>query len=382
MMVSVTQTCENATAAPSGMMVVEQRAEIAVSQEAADPEWDAFLARTPGGHHVQTSLWSRLKAALGWSVVRLVAKESGEIVGGAQILMRRYGMRLRIGYIPKGPVFSAHAARTASAFVAALDEVVREQKLNCIIAQPPEHAAISLPVRDSRYRPVRLVTFLQATTVLDLRPSLDDILMSMRPKTRKSVRQSQQRGVRVRLGSERDLDTFYDLFMATANRRGFRDYSKSYFQQMWKLFEPNGHIQLFIAEVDGKAVSAALRSAFGDTVVCKKRGWCGEFGNLRPNEAVEWAAIQWAKAAGYRYYDFEGIPRSHAETLLRGDSLPQDGVQSPANYKLGFGGEVRILPGPVACFSNPLIRWTHRVLYPKVADWPSIDRLANRIKVS
>jgi hypothetical protein len=139
---------------------------------------------------------------------------------------------------------------------------------------------------------------------------------------------------------------------------------------------------LLIAEKDGRPVSAALRLAFGDTVVCKKRGWSGEFGNLRPNEALEWAAILWAKDAGYRYYDFEGIPRSTAEAVLRGDGLPDENLQSPASYKLGYGGEVRLLPDTLAYFSNPLVRWGHRVVYPRIAHWPIIDRVVYRLKVN
>jgi hypothetical protein len=129
-------------------------------------------------------------------------------------------------------------------------------------------------------------------------------------------------------------------------------------------------------------VSAGLRVAFGDTVICKKRGWSGEFGSLRPNVALEWAAIHWAKQAGYRYYDFEGLPRTIAEAVLRGEGLPEENRQSPASYKLGYGGDVRILPDALAYFSNPLIRCGHRVVYPRISNWPIVERLVNRMKVN
>jgi lipid II:glycine glycyltransferase (peptidoglycan interpeptide bridge formation enzyme) len=218
--------------------------------------------------------------------------------------------------------------------------------------------------------------------VLDLTQPLDQILANMRSKTRKSVRQSQNRGLIVRRGGEDDLPVFYDLFMATADRKGFRDYSRSYFQQLWRFFGPDGHAQLFIAEKDGKPVAAALRLAFGQTVICKKRGWSGQFGELRPNEALEWAAIRWAKDAGYRFYDFEGLPRPIAESVLRGDGVPHQFLQSPANYKLGYGGDVCILPDSLAYFANPVLRLAHRVVYPKIAHWPIIDRIVSRVKVN
>ena len=76
----------------------------------------------------------------------------------------------------------------------------------------------------------------------------------------------------------------------------------------------------------------------------KKGGWLGEHRDRHPNEALHWAAIQWAKAHGYRYYDFEGIDPAAAELALRGVPLPEPMRQSVARFKLGFGGEVRLLP--------------------------------------
>ncbi|MEX0612325.1 MAG: peptidoglycan bridge formation glycyltransferase FemA/FemB family protein [Pirellulales bacterium] len=356
--------------------------EIIISEAAVDRDWDAFLAQTPGGHHVQTSMWSRLKATIGWKVVRLVAKEGGRIVGGVQVLMRRYGKGLEIGYAPKGPIFSAASEQTMAAFVAALRHQVRAHKLQCLIVQPPNETPLITVLRESEFRPVRMATFLRATTLVNLKPSVDDILRAMKESTRHSVRKSQRRGVQVRRGGGEDLDIFYELLMATAARQGFRDYSKSYFQELWRLFAPNGHAQLFVAEATGKPVAVLLKISFGDTVVSKKRGWSGELGRQRPNEAADWAAIQWAKEAGYHYYDFEGVPLGLAQSVLRGESLSDSGRRIPSSYKLGYGGEIRIFPEPLAFFSNPMIRWGHRWLYPTIAGWPIVDRLANRIKVN
>ena len=379
---SVIQSELQAAALTTAPVAVAPPPEIVISHRPVDREWDAFLAATPGGHHVQASMWAQLKLALGWSSVRLIAKEAGQIVGGAQVLIREYGTRFNIGYVPKGPIFSSPSLDVVAAFLDALREEVRVHNLQCLIVQPATETSLLSELSRCGYRPVRLGTFLQATAVIDLQQSLDEILMRMRPKTRKSVRQSQQRGVQVRRGDEEDLDTLCELLAATSGRKSFQDYDKSYYQRLWELFGPSGHAQLFLAEVDGKPVSAALRIAFGDTVICKKRGWSGELSNLRPNEALEWAAIQWAKDAGYRYYDLEGIARPVAESIVRGDGPPEEGGQTFTTYKLGYGGDVRILPGPLAYFSNPLIRWGHRVLYPKVAGWPIIDRLVHRSKLN
>jgi hypothetical protein len=45
--------------------VVSVDYEVKTSDVTQDPAWDAFLAAVPGGHHVQTGLWSQVKALIG-----------------------------------------------------------------------------------------------------------------------------------------------------------------------------------------------------------------------------------------------------------------------------------------------------------------------------
>jgi lipid II:glycine glycyltransferase (peptidoglycan interpeptide bridge formation enzyme) len=69
-----------------------------------DPAWDEFLESHPMGHYTQSSPWGQLKARFGWEVMRITVKESGQVIGGAQILFRRLPLWGRVGYISKGPV--------------------------------------------------------------------------------------------------------------------------------------------------------------------------------------------------------------------------------------------------------------------------------------
>ena len=72
---------------------------------------------------------------------------------------------------------------------------------------------------------------------------------------------------------------------------------------------------------------------------------------------MHWTAIQWAKAAGYRYYNFEGIDADAARAQLAGAPLESDLLKSVTRFKLGFGGEVRLLPGVYDYVYNPMRDW-------------------------
>ena len=71
---------------PRGVTEIDARGRyrIRVSEDGEDPQWDAFLAETPGGRYVQTSLWARIKSTLKWNAVRVV--DDGQcIVAGGQM---------------------------------------------------------------------------------------------------------------------------------------------------------------------------------------------------------------------------------------------------------------------------------------------------------
>jgi lipid II:glycine glycyltransferase (peptidoglycan interpeptide bridge formation enzyme) len=131
---------------------------------------------------------------------------------------------------------------------------------------------------------------------------------------------------------------------------------KNYLCEIWQRFSLGGNIRLFIAEFEGRPVSAALTMAFGDTVTYWRNGWSGEQGTRYPNEALQWAAILWAKSQGYRYYDFGGIPRDLAKSGLAGESIRKPGKYAVGFYKLGFGGQIELFPEALLYIYNRTLR--------------------------
>ena len=69
-----------------------------------DPEWDAFVERTTGGHYAQSTLWARIKEQSGWNATRVIVSGDGQIVAGTQVLTRSWRGIGGIGYVPKGPL--------------------------------------------------------------------------------------------------------------------------------------------------------------------------------------------------------------------------------------------------------------------------------------
>jgi lipid II:glycine glycyltransferase (peptidoglycan interpeptide bridge formation enzyme) len=143
---------------------------------------------------------------------------------------------------------------------------------------------------------------------------------------------------------------------------------------------PHGYVKLFVAEYEGEVVSAQLAVPFGDTVINKMSVWNGRYGEHRPNEALQWAAIQWAKMQGYRYYDFEGIKPSAAEAMINEEPLSDSLKQTVTSFKLGFGGQAVLFSGAYNYLYNPLFRWAYVEAFPRIRNLRPVKRLIKRIR--
>ena len=337
-----------------------------VSHTLGDSAWDAFLAKVPGGHYAQTSLWAQAKALHNWRPLRVVAVQEGRVVAGAQVLTHPLPVVGAIGYVPKGPVSAAREDRFAL-MKCVTDKLYEEAKANgvqLLAVQPPrgdEAFTEYLTERDFRPSSRGMPT---ATLLLDLNQSLDDVLAQMKSKTRYNIRLAQRKGVSVREGTKDDLSTFYELHRHTGQRQQFASFEASYLATLWDIFEPHDHVKLFLADYQNEAVSALLMIAFGDTVTYWRGGWSGRHGNLHPNEAAQWAAMRWAKAQGYRFYDLGGLDLNAARAAVREETPPT--VRSPSHFKLGFGGDVAFSPGAYDYIYNPVLRWGYTSVLPKI----------------
>lgn len=355
---------------------------IRVSSDLDDAAWDGFVEHVPGGHHVQTTMWARVKAVVGWSAVRVIAARDGEIVAGAQILSRPIGRLGHVGYIANGPVAAPADAAAGEAVLDAVAEVVRERRIRHLTLQPPLHSSIPAHPDERRYLPSSTEVVPGATSFIDLDVDLDTVLGRMHRKTRYNVRTSGRKGITVRSGTGDDVAAYYSMVEATAQRRGFAPFPREYYEEMWRRLHPGGHLRLAVAELEGETIAAQMAITFGPTVVNKLSVWSGREGSRRPNEAIQWSTIQWAKENGYESYDLEGIDVGAARLLLADEPLPDSFDQTVTSFKLGFGGRVVLAPPPHEYVYNRVARWAFGEIYPRVSGHRTVKRLRKQLRTA
>jgi lipid II:glycine glycyltransferase (peptidoglycan interpeptide bridge formation enzyme) len=310
------------------------------------PQWDAFVAITPGGHHLQTSMWARVKASVGLRASRVLVEREGRTLGGAQLLSRKVPLLGTIAYVPRGPLIADRERDSLDAVLRGLDALVREERVAFLKVQPPvDRADLPVHLTSRGFIEAQVQTAPAATIRIDLRAKSDEELLgAMKASTRRNVRLAQRSGVVVRDGGVEDIGTLHELLAATGRRQGFAVYPPRYLREFLDSFGSGGHARLLIADHNDVPISAALLVAFGDTVVHKIGAWRGVRSKVRANELLHWTAIRWAKDAGYASYDFDGIPVTIAEALLAGHRPGPEIMTGVADFKLGFGGDVVLLP--------------------------------------
>ena len=332
--------------------------------------WDAFVASCPTAHFEQSSAWGALKQTYGWKPVWVWASRNGQIVAGAMILTRSVGRFIKIAYVLRGPVWMPGEPDSLDLAVKALYQFARSSNLAYLVVVPPNDAenlvsrleSMGFHHKPDLFPPTGIDT---ATLVIDLRQDLDAIFGAMSMTKRQNIRRGLRKGVKVRVGDEADADTFRKLMVMTCKRRGIgpSPRQEDFFHQLWHKMGPAGTVKFFMAEVEGEPVSGACAMVFGGKLQLWRVGWSGKFDKYEPNDVLHWEIIKWAKENGCKEFDFVHVRRSHARAILKGKKI-SDSYSGVTDYKMGFGGELRLLPEHYYRSFHPAI---HSVLSMGVA---------------
>jgi peptidoglycan pentaglycine glycine transferase (the first glycine) len=307
-------------------------------------EWDHFLSGFPDAHLLQTTRWGELKSAYGWKPVFVVSNGSQKTAQiGAQILFRKLPVGLSVAYIAKGPLYVQNNLdpETASSFWQAVDRICRREHAIFIKVEPDgwqsEGDALDRPLAPGFFGSQKSIQP-RRTLLVDIQGSEEQILASMKQKTRYNIHLAEKKGVVV--NPEADLDAFHNLMTLTGERDVFGVHTQDYYRRAYDLFSPTGECVLLIARVDGQPVAALMAFRKG------RRAWyfygasSSEHRERMPAYLLQWEAIRWARRSGCLSYDLWGVP-DFDETTLEAEFMGRTGgLWGVYRFKRGFGGRL------------------------------------------
>ncbi|MCY3798187.1 MAG: peptidoglycan bridge formation glycyltransferase FemA/FemB family protein [Chloroflexi bacterium] len=318
--------------------------------------WDRFVCAQPRAHLLQLSAWGALKSQFDWDA-RIVALANGDaILAGALVLLRRLPARLGLmAYAPMGGFASQESLYPR------LWAAIRRQTGAAFIKLEPGHFTAETAPDFSRmgFKPSPQTIQPPRTIVIDIGDDNDRILKRMNQGTRRKVRKSLKSGIAYDEGARADLRSFSRLMRETGARNEFGVHSEAYFETVYDLLLPQ-YGALLLAKRAGELLAAIMVFALGDTAWYLYGASSRQHSNLHATYGIQWAAIQWAKARGCRYYDLWGVPDYDEATLESQFRQRRDGLWGVYGFKRGWGGQLRRSLGAWDKAYNPFVYAAYR----------------------
>lgn len=197
----------------------------------------------------------------------------------------------------------------------------------------------------------------QATVIIDLAHSEDELLARMHEKTRYNIRLAARKGVMIssphNTAGKEALERFWNMLQETAVRDGFNLHERRYYETLLDTHSPNFSNEFFFSTHAGTPRSAALINFYKDpesghaAATYLHGASTNEGREFMASHLLHWEVIREAKRRGVNLYDFWGI-----------DSARWPGV---TRFKRGFGGDVVEYPQSFDIIHRPLLYGFYRI---------------------
>ena len=174
-----------------------------------------------------------------------------------------------------------------------------------------DHAPVA---RDPRFRLVGEA----AWHGLPLTGPLEEVHARASAGTRRNLRAAASNGVRTVAAADLESVRCLHRLHVALRKRKYRMLAQplALFERIWSEFASRDGVLTVLARVDDRPIAAALYLVWNDVLYYKFGASIPEELPRRPNEAIHWTAIRWAKERGLRLLDW-GLSDLDQPGLLR-----------------------------------------------------------------
>jgi lipid II:glycine glycyltransferase (peptidoglycan interpeptide bridge formation enzyme) len=279
-------------------------------------EWDDYVLEA-GGHPLQLWEWGEVKAAHGWRAVRVFVRKNEEVIGAAQLLIKKLPKPFSsLVYVPRGPVCE-NANR---------EDVLEEIALYA----KSEIGAVAITVEPdwdgmpkvSGWQKSSNNILLARTLILDLQKSEEELQADMTKKTRQYIRKSGGEALEIRKVKREEIGACLEIYKDTAKRAGFSLHGDQYY---YDIFDMLGDFSPVYAAFLAEKPIAFLWLAISEKTAFELYGGMNEEGQqLRANYALKWHAITMMKKWELERYDMNGLLNDGVSTFKQGFASQED----------------------------------------------------------
>lgn len=314
-------------------------------------------------HPLQSWQWGEARRKMGVEVLRLGEYGRESLKNVFQITYHKLPYtRFVIGYLPRSVIPSKNILK-----------LIYEQgkKRNCIFVK------IEPYIEKSNVKVQNLNSFLNPkshnlnlwksphglfpdwTQMIDLTNSEEELLKSMKPKTRYNVRLAEKKGVTVReMTSIEGFEIFGKLFFETTKRQKYHGHNLFYHKTVFQILK-DGIAHILVAFYKNKPLAVYEVFLFGDVLYYPYGGSSLEYKEVMASNLLMWEAMKFGKRCGAKVFDMWGsLPPDYAST-----SLSTSDWAGFTRFKEGYGGEFVEFVGSYDLVISPVYYPLYNFLY-------------------
>ena len=280
------------------------------------PAWDGLVRSHPGGQFFHSQAWLQvLHETYGFEPLAFWVRSDSQIRALVVLMEARAGLWGRRGVsLP----FSDECPPLET------PEAPLGPLVECVLREARRRGWASVEYRGGGTAlddaPPSL-SFL--THELDLRPGVEGLWSGLDDSVRRAIRKAERAGLALeRHHDESGFREYYALHCETRQRHGLPPQPWVFFRAIHRHILAQDKGDLFLARAGGRAVAGAVFFRFGGRVFYKFGASAAAFQDLRPNNAVMWAALKNYAQAGWHSLHWGRT------------SVGQEGLR---RYKLGWG---------------------------------------------
>lgn len=309
-------------------------------------------------YFLQTKAWEDFQKSLG----RHVHRQSGS--GWSFLAIEEKNPAGKVLYAPYGPV--ADSVEAFDAALAALRALAKSCGAAFVRIEPvtagldPDGAADQLRGRGLQAAPVNQQP--ELSWIVDLDRDFKEVLAEMKPANRNLYRNIHKKGVTFRSTQEpEDIRVLLNFLHMTARRNGFKPQSDEYLTQVAASLMPAGAATLFVADLHGGPVAAALAYDSADTRTYAHAAMDDTHRKLSAGIPLLVTLMADAQEKGLKHVDLWGVaPADQAGHKWAGFTA----------FKKSFGGREIAYPGT----------WDLPINRPRYAAYQVARKLRDRVK--
>lgn len=287
---------------------------------------------------LQSFNWGEFQEELGRKTWQLAVLEGNKIIASSLVI--KYDLPLSRSYLycSRGPVLLEENQEVFRIILEKIKEIA-EKENSIFFRMDPEWENRKL-LGNLGFKKNKKEIQPRDTLILDISKTEEEILAQMHSKTRYNIRLSGRKGIKIRIsdGNEKDFEAFWKLLEETTSRDKFKSHPKEYYKKQLEFFSKKNLIKLFVAEYDGRVVSAIIVSFYGLNAVYLHGVSSYEYRKYMAPHLVQWEAIKEAKKQGCMFYDFWGIQGKNQGQDWEGITRFKEGFAKKFGKKLSYIG--------------------------------------------